>query len=244
MKQVLIYNQINTTNQGGKRFVDEELFNFFKAQIDWSLYLGWDSSDIILGTNFDFEYNGVKNYHLYDVCTYSGFNNFWYGAHELVSADVFGSIFDGEDFWLHDQDTWPLRYFNFPEFKGDIAGCEYQDTEHWNCGSIYCKSSSVAVLKYIVDLMRHYPNAPFSSDENWIAWCRFNKESQIRDRMSSINTRYNCGITHFDKRYNAAIKPINVFSFRPDIDWSIKIVEKYIPKEMNEIFVKHNLRSK
>ena len=62
--------------------------------------------------------------------------------------------------------------------------------------------------------------------------------------MSSINTRYNCGITHFDKRYKKAIKPINVFSFRPDVEKNMEIVEKYIPKEMNEIFVKHNLRSK
>ena len=244
MKQVIIYNQVSTTNHGGKRFVNEELFNFFRAQIDWSLHLGWSANDIILGTNFDFEYNGVKNYYLYDICKYSGFNNFWYGAVELLSADLFGSILGGEDFWLHDQDSWPVRYFDFPTFDGEIAGCEYQGTKEWNCGSIYCKNTSQSSLQFIVNLMKDYPEANVSSDEDWISWCRNNEESKIKDVMSSINTRYNCGITHFDKRFKVATKPINVFSFRPDVEENMEIIEKHLPKEMLDIFIKNNLRSK
>ena len=142
MKQVIIYNQIGTDNHGGGRYIDDELKKFFHCQIDISLHLGYLPQDIILGTNFNFEYREVKSHILTDICEWSGFHNFWYGAIELMERGVLD-----EDFWLHDHDSWPNRYFNFPDFQGEIAGCEYQGTTEWNCASIYCKSSSLETLK-------------------------------------------------------------------------------------------------
>ena len=103
MKQVIVYNQIDSDYHGG-RCENETLFRYFRSQIDWSLSLGWKKDDIIIGTNFSFEYNGVKNHNLTDICTYSGFNNFWYGALELIKNGVLT-----EDFWLHDQDSGQLE---------------------------------------------------------------------------------------------------------------------------------------
>ena len=54
------------------------------------------------------------------------------------------------------------------------------------------------------------------SDEEWIAFCRFDEHSEIRNYLSSINTTYNCGVTHHNLRYDKATKPIRVFSFKPD----------------------------
>lgn len=236
MKHVIVYNQIDTDYHGGKRYTNETLFNYFRAQIDWSLHLGWKKEDIIIGTNFDFEYNGVKNYELTDVCTYSGFNNFWYGALELMNNGVLD-----DDFWLHDQDSWPHEYFDFPNFHGEIAGAEYIGTRQWNCGSIYIKKSAKSVLTYIVDLMRDNPEVPVSSDEEWIAFCRFDNNSDIKNYLQSIDTRYNCGVTHFSKRYNEATKPINVFSFKPDLGRDFDTVSDYLKQEMIDIFKKHKL---
>ena len=169
----------------------------------------------------------MKNHNLTDICTYSGFNIFWYGALELIKNGVLT-----EDFWLHDQDSWPVRNFEFPIFPGIIAGAEYQGTKQWNCGSIYMKDSVEPILDYIVELMRNNPEAPVSSDEVWIGWCRFDNMSQIKEYMSSINTTYNCGFTHFQKRYDVATKLINVFSFKPDLDRDFNIVKEYLPEEM------------
>ena len=236
MKQVIVYNQIDSDYHGGQRYENETLFRYFRSQIDWSLSLGWKKDDIIIGTNFSFEYNGVKNYNLTDICTYSGFNNFWYGALELIKNGVLT-----EYFWLHDQDSWPVRNFEFPIFPGIIAGAEYQGTKQWNCGSIYMKDSVEPILDYIVELMRNNPEAPVSSDEVWIGWCRFDNMSQIKEYMSSINTTYNCGCTHFQKRYDVATKPINVFSFKPDLDRDFNIVKEYLPEEMLNVFKEHKL---
>jgi len=34
MKNVIIYNQLNTEYHGAKRYIDDELRNFFQCQID------------------------------------------------------------------------------------------------------------------------------------------------------------------------------------------------------------------
>lgn len=54
MKNLLVY--INPK----KRFSGEPLV-LVKIQIDNSLDLGWKREDIILATNFSFEYNGIKS---------------------------------------------------------------------------------------------------------------------------------------------------------------------------------------
>ena len=40
----------------------EHLINYLNAQVDNNIRLGWDLDDIIIGTNFDYEYRGIKNY--------------------------------------------------------------------------------------------------------------------------------------------------------------------------------------
>ena len=236
MKHVIVFNQIDTTYHGGMNYENEQLFNYLRAQIDWSIQLGWKKEDIIIGTNFDFEYNGVKNYQLTDVCTYSGYNNFWYGALELMKNGVLN-----EDYWLHDQDSWPVRYFNFPKFDGEIAGCEYQATPFWNCSTIYLKKTSQFLLEYIVELMRDNPDYPVSSDEEWIAFLRHSNHSEIKNYLTSINTRYNVGRTFFKDRYENATKPINVLAFKPDLDKDFNTIKHLLDEDFIDIFRKHNI---
>ena len=51
----------------------ENTFKLIKVQIDNSLECGWDPKDIIIATNFDFKYKGVKTYVLDEICDYSQF---------------------------------------------------------------------------------------------------------------------------------------------------------------------------
>mgnify|MGYP003120690518 CR=1 FL=1 len=236
MKNVIVYNQIDTKYHGGNRYVDEHLTNYLNCQIDNSLRLGWDKNDIILGTNFDFEYKGIKNYELEDVCTYSGFNNFWYGTLELMNKGILT-----DDFWLHDQDTWAVKNFEFPEFDGEVGGCEYVATHQWNCGSIYFKKSSKFILEYIVEVMRSNEKHKVSSDEEWIAYLRHAPESEIKGYLTSIDNRYNVGVTHFKHRYDRATKPICVLAFKPDEKSNFDVVKDFVDIDLLNIFKKHNL---
>ena len=204
-----MYNQLNTTNHGSSRWSNESLFSYLRAQIDNSIRLGWDVNDIILGTNFEFEYKGVKNYLLTNVCEWSGFNNFWFGALELVKQGIIK-----DKFWLHDHDSWQIAPMEFPEFTGIVASAEYGGTPEWNCGSIFFNENCLVVLEYIVDTLTINKYVEVSSDEIFINFIRRN--STYKDQFTSINSRWNIGMTHSNLRLNNAVKPAIVLSFKPD----------------------------
>jgi len=240
MKNVLIYNII----ENKKRYENELLFNYFRAQVDNSLRLGWKREDIIIGTNFDFEHNGVKNIKLENVCTEHIFNNKWYGMLELMEK---GYIDD--NFWFHDQDSWQINKISFPNFQGEIAGCTYVYTPEWNTCSLLLKRSSQYVVKYIVDFMELNKELDVYSDENFIALLR--QQSDIKELLSTINNKYNVGLTHMERRYNAADKPVCSLGFQPHVkkSWDVfvegknELNIKLIDTELLEIFKKYKLVS-
>ena len=213
----MIYNKIDDK----PRWSDEELFNSFKAQIDNSLARGWKKEDIILGTNFDFEYNGIKNKQLTDICKENPFCNKFYGMLELMNQGILN-----DDFWFHDQDSWQVSKIEFPEFKGQIGGCTYVYTPEWNTCSMFLKKSSEYIIDYIVQFMEMNENQNFYSDENFIAILRQN--SEIIDELTTINNKYNVGLTHMEKRYQAAEKPVCSLGFQPHVQssWDVFIEGK------------------
>ena len=238
MKNVLIYNIVDDK----KRYDNELLFNYFRAQVDNSLRFGWKKEDIIIGTNFDFEHNGVKNIKLENICTTNIFNNKWYGMLELMNN---GYIDD--DFWFHDQDSWQVSKVEFPEFVGEIGGCTYVYTPEWNTCSMFLKQTSVSIVEYIVEFMKINDNTNFYSDENYISLLRGG--SPIQDYLTTLNNKFNVGLTHMEKRYQAAEKPVCSLGFQPHVQssWDVFIEGKndldlkLIDNEMIELFKTYNL---
>tara|TARA_Y100001938_G_scaffold141966_1_gene212516 strand:+ start:3552 stop:4298 length:747 start_codon:yes stop_codon:yes gene_type:complete len=240
MKNVMIYNKIDDK----PRWSNEELFNSFKAQIDNSLDRGWKKDDIIIGTNFDFEYRGIKNKLLTDVCKENPFCNKFYGMLELMKNDILD-----DDFWFHDQDAWQLHDdLNFPEFDGEIGGCTYIFTPEWNTCSLFIKKSAINILEYIVEFMKMNLSylEKVQSDENIIATLRHNR-TEISDYLSTINTQYNVGRTKMEHRYKVADKPVFVGGFVPSIPDSVQVFNgednemkvNLIDKKLDRVFRKH-----
>ena len=238
MKNVLVYNIVDDK----KRYDNELQFNYFRAQVDNSLRFGWKNEDIIIGTNFEFEHNGVKNIELKNVCTTNIFNNKWYGILELMND---GHLED--DFWFHDQDSWQVNEVNFPEYEGEIGGCTYVYTPEWNTCSMFLKQSSKYVVKYVDDFMELNKEANFYSDENHISILRHN--SDIKNILTTLNNKYNVGLTHMEQRYEAADKPVCSLGFQPHVQnsWEVfvegknKLNIKLVDNEMVELFKKYNL---
>tara|TARA_Y100000996_G_C22497889_1_gene633123 strand:+ start:488 stop:1213 length:726 start_codon:yes stop_codon:yes gene_type:complete len=238
MKNVYIYNVV----EDNIRYDNELLLNYFRAQVDNSLRFGWKKEDIIIGTNFDFEHNGVKNIKLENICTTNIFNNKWYGMLELMNN---GYIDD--DFWFHDQDSWQVSKVEFPEFVGEIGGCTYVYTPEWNTCSMFLKQTSVSIVEYVVEFMKINDNTNFYSDENYISLLRGG--SPIQDYLTTLNNKFNVGLTHMEKRYQAAEKPVCSLGFQPHVQssWDVFIEGKndldlkLIDNEMIELFKTYNL---
>ncbi len=224
MKNVMIYNIVDTK----RRHSNDELFKVLKMQIDNSLYYGWDIKDIIIGTNFEFEYKGVKSYQLTDICEFNIFNNKWYGMYELMKNGVLN-----DDFWFHDQDNWQVNSMDFPEFKGEVAACTYIRTPEWNTGCVFVKQSAIETIQYIVESMKMNP-IQYQSDENWIAFLRQN--SEVSPYLSTINCEYCVGYTYYNDRFESANKPIKVLGYMPHTPaYDLFLQEQLIPNHLKEI---------
>ena len=87
----------------------------------------------------------------------------------------------------------------------------------------------------------------YYSDENFVAILRQN--SEIKDELTTINNKFNVGLTHMEKRYQAAEKPVCALGFQPHVQssWDVFIEGKnqlnlkLIDTEMIELFKTYNL---
>jgi len=224
MKNVVIFQDFVNDITYGHQWQQEELFKYFRAQVDNSLNLGWAPEDIVICTNLGFEYKGVSIIRLEHECRFNKYFNKQYGIWELLDKKLID-----EPFWFHDFDDWPFQKFEFPEFVGDIGMCKYINGEQWNTGSIFVKPSSVDIWELIIQFMkenRTHPAVDNKGDENIVNMVH-NLYPDIQSRFSLLNNQYNVGCTQFDMRYNSATKPIYVGAFKPNKPTDInKFIEK------------------
>ena len=240
MKNVVIFQDFVKAKTYGHNWHTEELFNYFRAQIDNSLRWGWKPEDIVVCTNLDFEYKNANIVRLENICQYNKYFNKQYGILELLEKGIIT-----EDFWFHDFDDWQVGEMTFPYFNGDIGMGKYINAQQWNTGSIFVKPSSVDIWRLIVDFMdenRNHPQVDNKGDENLVNMV-FGLYREIQHRFSLLNNQYNVGCTQFEMRYESAIKPIIVAAFKPDEE---KNVKKFIDKGIVDnyllnIFKKHNI---
>lgn len=97
MKNVMIFQDFVDRD----RYKIDELFSFFRAQIDNSFKYGWKSNDIFVCTNLDFSYENVNVIKLDRLCTFNKFFNKVYGIYELIDKKIIT-----DNFWFHDFDDW------------------------------------------------------------------------------------------------------------------------------------------
>ena len=240
MKNVVIFQNFVNDVTYGHQWQQEELFKYFRAQIDNSLMLGWDAKDIIICTNLDFEYKGVTIIRLEHECRFNKYFNKQFGIWELLDKKLID-----EPFWFHDFDDWPLRKFEFPKFDGEIGMCKYINGEQWNTGSVFVKPSSVDIWSLIVEFMkenRSHPAVDNKGDENIVNMV-YHLYPEIRHRFSLLNNQYNVGCTQFDMRYSTATHPICVGAFKPEDKRNMSLFtdKNLISHELLNIFETHSL---
>lgn len=239
MKNVIIFQDFVQEKTYGHDWQTEELFKYFRAQIDNSLRLGWSPEDIVVATNLDFQYRGASILPLKDICQYNKYFNKQYGIAEILREELIT-----EPFWFHDFDDWQLLPFTFPDFEGEVGMCKYIDFTQWNTGSIFVKPSSKFIWEFIVGFMKlnqGHPQLLQIGDEN-IVNLLYNQHPELHPYISELNTTYNVGATQFDLRYRAAQRPITIGAFKPGGKGYENFVnEKLVDPELEAIFKQHEL---
>jgi hypothetical protein len=239
MKHVIIFQDFVNGVTYGHQWQQEELFNYFRSQVDNALRVGVDITDIIVCTNLDFSYKDATIIKLKDECKFNKYFNKQYGILELLRDKHIT-----EPFWFHDFDDWALQDFNFPTFRGDIGMCKYIDNSQWNTGSIFVKPESVDIWELIVNFMKGnqtHPAVDNKGDENIVNMV-YNLYPEIQHRFSHLNNQYNVGCTQFDMRYDTATKPVYVGAFKPGEErMKLFVAKGLVPTELISIFNKHTI---
>lgn len=213
MKNLLIY--VNPS----ERF-DEETEKLAKIQIENSRDLGWDPGNILLVTNFPYEYAGVRSITVPDEC----FNTIHKQATKVdTMAYLFEVGFFGDDiYWLHDFDAYQLEWINEKELDidgVDIGLTDYGREPKWNGGSTFLRNTSGDLYREMKDGMYRENKTVTRKPKNEedILMLMFERNyNGIVDRSKRLNIAYNFGIKRMEMCYAKATKPLKVLHFHPE----------------------------
>jgi len=214
MKNLLIY-----VNPKG---FDPESKKLTKIQIDNSLELGWTPEDIILITDFPYEYNGIKA-----TVVEKGYCEFDKEASKITTiVHLFDIGFiDNHLYWCHDLDAYQLEQITEDELEleGLDAGFnDYCRAPRWQLGSFFFKKSSEYIFRAMADRIKprldktgkpHDDGTPL--DEVALMELTNNNFNNINSRIKRLNTRYDFGMRRVDFCYERAVKPLKVLHFHP-----------------------------
>lgn len=203
MKNLLVYIRLPKGFAG-----DAELSS--KIQIDNSLDLGWKTEDLLVVTNFAWEYNGVKAIVVGD--------EHWYDKRpRSIKTAIIPFLIDqgiiekGLLYWNHDFDAYQNSGFDEAELEledVDIGLTDYGWRERWCLGSYFFKSSSKDIFEKTKEII-------YKDIEDETAMMELTQDSEIAKRCKRLNISYNFGMRNVESNYKKAKKPLRALHFHP-----------------------------
>jgi len=208
-----------------------------EVQIENAFLMGWKKEDILLVTNFEYEYNGVKSLVVPDslFCEHrrraSKINVICY----LLENEIIKELC-----WFHDFDAHQVQLFT--EIETEIEGFDMAMTDYGYCprsnsASFFFKPESkdiMGALKYIYDKDR-------LNEETALDVLIKRNINNINSRYKKLNITYSMGrkreADYLISR-ERAIKPYKVININP----RYPIFEGFKPfmsKELLDIFKRH-----
>ena len=172
-----------------------------KIQIDNSLELGWKKEDIVLATNFHYEYKGIKSIIVKDehYCTFRP---------TATKINIILELFErglitNDLHWFHDLDMYQLEPITEEEIgliDEDMGVTDYGKIDKFNTGTIFFKPSARDIFEKIkeivylrksieeraLDILTGYYTKTYDGrDFSYPDW------ESIRKRVKRLNIAYN-----------------------------------------------------
>ena len=259
MKNLIVY--INPARD----FVDSPVLEgenrtLIKIQIDNSINLGWKKEDILVVTNFDYEYNGVKSLVIED----SNFCDFSPTVSKINSVICLfeKEMIENDLYWLHDLDAFQLCGITkeeiFSKLDNSVFGLtDYGTSQKWSTGSIFFTKDSKNIFDWIkIECYRDGVYWKHRNEEAAVARLVTNNTNNINDFIKKLNVTYNFAIRkrNFCLQYRRNTeKPIRVLHFHPffkdkfenELDICMygknKLQIPFMTKDLINIFKKHGV---
>lgn len=211
-------------NENSKRYNSEKIDTLLKAQIENSIEVGWSIDDIILLSNFDFEFMKVKARQI-------TMNDFCFTGSKMFALKW---LFDNENIddviYSKDLDCWQNVPFDCPKFSGDVGASQYSNPK-WNGGSIFWKPSARDIIDEVIKRISENKENKEEPMLNKVF-----KSKEYYKRISKLDHSYNVGCSGFIPRYSRSIKPIRICHFHPynSVAWEIHALDR---EQIGEIAV-------
>jgi hypothetical protein len=189
---------------------DKEREMLARVQIDNSLDLGWKLDDIILVTNFKYEYNGIRAIRVSD-------DNWYAERPRSIKTAIIPHLIDegivkrGTFYWNHDFDAYQLNTFYEEELRpGDfmMGLTDYGWRPRWCLGSFFFDTLTRDIFERAKPII-------YQNIEDETAMMELCKDPEIAPRCKRLNITYNFGMRHVEENYERADKPIRVVHFHP-----------------------------
>jgi len=213
MKQLLVY--ISPTDK-----FDAEHETLTKIQVDNSLELGWKPEDIILATNFPWEYRGVKSHVMEgDYGALDGNRS----SKIKVIHKLLMDWFVNDVVWFHDHDAFQLELFNAP--YADFSVTDHGWSHTWNAGSFFFNQDTQWVFEQILKKMGNEMNEQDAL-------------TTIYDDVfpNFINITHNLNIYQLKQNIEKADKPLLVAHFHPHKPRHMNLFRPILPQRLLDIF--------
>lgn len=210
MKNLMIY--INPQNK-----FDDEHARYAEIQIDNGLNY-WKPEDILLVTNFPYEYHNIKSLVVPD-------NLFCVHDAKASKVNVIVHLLEkgilNETAWFHDLEAFQVSPFKL-NLEKDIGLTDYGWKPKWNTGSFFFKPNALDVFCWLKEgVYKHKAN------EEPVLWILFKKNfNNISSRYQKLNITFNVGKRNLEYNLSIAEKPIKVFHFHP---YRERLFEKFKP---------------
>ena len=216
MKNLLIYISLT-------RGFDKEHEELTKIQIDNSLDLGWKVEDIILVTNFDWGYRGVKSQVM------GGELNTLDGNRSSKVPVILKLDLGNDLYWFHDHDAFQLEPF------GSVTSgfTDHGWSKKWNAGSFFFTSKEKDLFQKIYDCMLE--RNINEQDALTYLW-------ENGTERNILNITYNLGIYHIENNLKTADGPLMVAHFHPHKLRHLNLFRNILPGGLMAIFSKYGIR--
>jgi len=199
---------------------DEEHSKLIKIQIENSLELGWNPDDILLITNFPYDFMGIRPY------TISG-DYYCKLFRQATKVDVMVHLFDmgfikEELYWLHDLDAYqqyPITDDELELENVDIGMTDYGRNKRWNGGSMFIKKGIEDFYREVKDKMyrdNEKNKGVWKNEEDVLMELTDENYNNVNSRIKRLNITYNFGIKRMRECYDKALKPLKVLHFHPE----------------------------
>lgn len=213
MKNLMIYiSPTGSFNNPREDLPSNDAGILAKVQFENSLALGWKLKDILLFTNFDFQYGAFKSTVLKDVEFFDQLPR-TSKINAIVKLFEKGIIKKGQLYWFHDLDAFQLYPITESEVdlrNADIGMADYGLSKKWNTGSIFFNSKAKDIFYQVEKIARKK-----IIDEEKAFWLLASKNPKIRKRIKTIDRTYNFTAFNLRPTYRRVIKPIRVVHFHP-----------------------------